>query len=172
MALYEEASPICRGKNLSWETVLLFFNNMPRKPMPKAQFHNYVESKINGWRQTHSQIARQLAFYYEDGDMCYPRFTGTTSYGELFAYMQNWATKYFIPNPFAPSLKGNEPTNIYQFLCNKIGEGKNNFDEVFDSIFDIKLSSHDKVIVYLSNFTDIEIDSDHLMKISGRTTHF
>ena len=38
MALFEEASPICRGKNLSWETVLLFYNNMPREQMPTS-FH-------------------------------------------------------------------------------------------------------------------------------------
>ena len=76
MAEINEASPICRGKNLSWETVLLFFNNMPRESMPKAEFHSFVESKINGWTQTHSQIARQLAFYYEKDGICYPRFTG------------------------------------------------------------------------------------------------
>ena len=75
MAQFEEASPICRGKNLSWETVLLFYNNMPREAMPKADFNAYTEARINAWTQTHSQIARQLAFYYEDDGICYPRFT-------------------------------------------------------------------------------------------------
>ena len=28
-----EASPICRGKNLSWETIMLFYNYMPKKAM-------------------------------------------------------------------------------------------------------------------------------------------
>ena len=79
MALFDEASPICRGKNLSWETVLLFFNNMPREAMPKVKFNSYVEARINAWTQTHSQIARQLAFYYEENGMCYPRFTEKTS---------------------------------------------------------------------------------------------
>ena len=69
MALFEEASPICRGKNLSWETVLLFYNNMPREQMPKAAFNSYTEKRINAWTQTHSQIARQLAFYYEEDDI-------------------------------------------------------------------------------------------------------
>lgn len=169
MAEINEASPICRGKNLSWETVLLFFNNMPRKSMPKADFHTFVESKINGWTQTHSQIARQLAFYYEKDGICYPRFIGKVSYSDLFLYMQNWASKYFIPNPYAPSLKGKKPTCIYSYIRKAIIDGNNDIDEVLDSIFDIKLSSHDKVNVYLSNFTDIIIASDHKMTLSERT---
>ena len=164
-----EASPICRGKNLSWETVLLFFNNMPRESMPKAEFHSFVESKINGWTQTHSQIARQLAFYYEKDGICYPRFTGKVSYADLFLYIQNWASKYFIPNPYAPSLKGKKPTCIYSFVRKSILEGNKDFDNALDTIFDVKLSSHDKVNVYLSNFTDIIIDGGHEMSLSERT---
>ena len=169
MAEINEASPICRGKNLSWETVLLFFNNMPRESMPKAEFHSFVESKINGWTQTHSQIARQLAFYYEKDGICYPRFTGKVSYADLFLYMQNWASKYFIPNPYAPSLKGKKPTCIYSFVRKSILEGNKDFDNALDTIFDVKLSSHDKVNVYLSNFTDIIIDGGHEMSLSERT---
>lgn len=167
MALIEEASPICRGKNLSWETVLLFFNNMPREAMPKAMFNSYVEARINAWTQTHSQIARQLAFYYEDNGMCYPRFTEKTSLQNLFAYMQNWATKYFIPNPYAPSLKGNVPTCIYSFIIKSIKDGQTDFDEILDSIFQVKLSSHDKVNVYLSYFTNLLIDNNHKVSINS-----
>ena len=169
MAEINEASPICRGKNLSWETVLLFFNNMPRESMPKAEFHSFVESKINGWTQTHSQIARQLAFYYEKDGICYPRFTGKVSYADLFLYIQNWASKYFIPNPYAPSLKGKKPTCIYSFVRKSILDGNKDFDSALDTIFDVKLSSHDKVNVYLSNFTDIIIDGGHEMSLSERT---
>ena len=167
MALFEEASPICRGKNLSWDTVLLFYNNMPRQPMPKAQFHAKVESKINGWTTTHSQIARQLAFYYEEDGVCYPRFQSKLNYKELFEYMQNWASKYFVPNPFAPSLKGNKPTCIYAYLAESIRNGNNDFDTALDSMFGVSLSSHDKVKVYLQNFTNIIFDN-HEMSISER----
>ena len=65
-----EASPICRGKNLSWETIMLFYNYMPKKAMPRDEFHEFVEQNINSWTQTHSQIARQLAFYYEEDGIC------------------------------------------------------------------------------------------------------
>lgn len=169
MALLSEASPICRGKNLSWETVLLFYNNMPRVAMPKADFNSYTEARINAWTQTHSQIARQLAFYYEEDGICYPRFTKEISYKDLFAYMQNWAAKYFIPNPYAPSLKGNLPTSIYAYVTEAIKNGSSDIDEILDSIFDTSLSSHDKVIVYLSNFTNLLIDNKKV-SINTRTS--
>ena len=168
MAFFEEASPICRGKNLSWETVLLFFNNMPKEAMPKAKFNSYVEARINAWTQTHSQIARQLAFYYEENGMCYPRFTEKTSLQDLFAYMQNWAVKYFIPNPYAPSLKGKVPTCIYSFIVNSINNGQKDLDEILDSIFHVKLSSHDKVNVYLSYFTNLLIDNNHQVSVNEK----
>jgi hypothetical protein len=141
---------------------------MPKKPMPKNQFNSFVESRIKAWTQTHSQIARQLAFYYEKDGICYPRFDERTTYAELFSYVQSWASKYFIPNPYAPSLKGQKPTCIYSYVVKAVQEGKNNFDEIVDSIFGIKLSSHDKLIVFLSNFTDILIDEDHNVSINDK----
>ena len=168
MAKTEDASPICRGKNLSWDTILLFYNNMPRESMPKAGFNAFTEAKINGWTQTHSQIARQLAFYYEENGICYPRFTKETSYKDLFAYMQNWATKYFIPNPYAPSLKDHAPTCIYASIVEAIKSGQSDFDTIVDSIFNVELSSHDKVKVYLSNFTDLVFDKK-TVSINTRT---
>lgn len=159
MAVNEEASPICRGKNLSWETVMLFFNNMPKEPMEKTAFHAYVEKNINGWTQTHSQIARQLAFYYEDNGMCYPRFDHASTLADLFAYMVHWAHNYFIPNPYAPSLKGRVPTSIYKHIIECIKSGNHDFDTALNTIFDIPLSSHDKVRAYLQNYTNIKFDN-------------
>lgn len=159
MAVNEEASPICRGKNLSWETVMLFFNNMPKEPMEKTAFHAYVEKNINGWTQTHSQIARQLAFYYEDNGVCYPRFDHASTLADLFAYMVHWAHNYFIPNPYAPSLKGRVPTSIYKHIIECINSGNHDFDTALNTIFDIPLSSHDKVRAYLQNYTNIKFDN-------------
>jgi len=171
MAQFEEASPICRGKNLSWETILLFFNNMPKAPMPKAEFNSYVESRMDSWIRTHSQLARQLAFYYEADGICYPRFTKETDYSDLFKYMQNWAAKYFIPNPYAPSLKDFKPTSIYVAVKKAVQSGETDFDKILDSIFGVSLSSHDKINVYLSNFTDLIISPDKKVTINTGTTH-
>ena len=158
MAVSEEASPICRGKNLSWDTVLLFFNYMPKEPMPKDQFNSYIENNISSWTQTHSQIARQLAFYYEDNGICYPRFDDTWSLSDLFNYMVHWAHNYFVPNPYSPSLKGKTPTSIYSHIVKCIENGIIDFDTALDSLFNMPLSSHDKVKVYLQNFTNIKFN--------------
>lgn len=159
MAENEGASPICRGKNLSWETIMLFFNHMPKEPMPKNRFNSYIEQSINGWTQTHSQIARQLAFYYEQDGICYPRFGVKSTLVDLFDYLVHWAHNYFIPNPYTPSLKGKIPQSIYLHLADCIKNGNNDFDSALDSLFDIPLSSHDKVRVYLQNYTNIKFDS-------------
>ena len=155
-----EASPICRGKNLTIETVLAFINAMPLMPMKKSLFHSKTEEKLKGWTQTHSQIARQLALYYEKDGICYPRFTNVVSYIDVLKYVMNWAKLYFVPNIYTPSLLHNNyvPTNIYAFLKAKYNEGVISYVQACEQIFGIELNNLDKVRVYLNNFTDIVIN--------------
>lgn len=162
-----EASPICRGKNLTIETVLAFINAMPLMPMKKSLFHSKTEEKLKGWTQTHSQIARQLALYYEKDGICYPRFTNVVSYIDVLKYVMNWAKLYFVPNIYTPSLLHNNyvPTNIYAFLKAKYNEGVNSYVQACEQIFGIELNNLDKVRVYLNNFTDIVIN-DETMSIN------
>ena len=78
---------------------------------------------------------------------------------DLFTYMIHWSHNYFIPNPYTPSLKGKSATPIYSHLVHCISDGISNYDEALDSIFNIPLSSHDKVRVYLQNYTNIKFDN-------------
>ena len=157
-----EASPICRGKNLTLETVLAFVNAMPLESMKKAEFHIATEEKLKGWTQTHSQIARQLALYYEKEGMCIPRFTRKVSCSEILRYVENWAKLYFVPNIYTPSLKadGHRATNIYAFLKNEAMSGENSYSRACTQMFGIELNNTDKVRVYLNNFTDLIISDD------------
>ena len=157
-----EASPICRGKNLTLETVLSFVNAMPLVPMKKTNFHSDTESKLKGWSQTHSQIARQLALYYEKDGMCLPRFTRKVSCSEILRYVENWAKLYFVPNIYTPSLRGGEhrATNIYAFLKNKVKLGMSSYSKACEQMFGVELNNTDKVRVYLNNFTDLIISDD------------
>lgn len=157
-----EASPICRGKNLTLETVLSFVNAMPLVPMKKTNFHSDTESKLKGWTQTHSQIARQLALYYEKDGMCLPRFTRKVSCSEILRYVENWAKLYFVPNIYTPSLRGGEhrATNIYAFLKNKVKLGVSSYSKACEQMFGVELNNTDKVRVYLNNFTDLIISDD------------
>ena len=157
-----EASPICRGKNLTLETVLSFVNAMPLVPMRKTNFHSATESKLKGWTQTHSQIARQLALYYEKDGMCLPRFTRKVSCSEILRYVANWAKLYFVPNIYTPSLRGGEhrATNIYAFLKNEVKLGVSSYSKACEQMFGVELNNTDKVRVYLNNFTDLIISDD------------
>lgn len=157
-----EASPICRGKNLTLETVLSFVNAMPLVPMKKTNFHSATESKLKGWTQTHSQIARQLALYYEKDGMCLPRFTRKVSCSEILRYVANWAKLYFVPNIYTPSLGGGEhrATNIYAFLKNEVKLGVSSYSKACEQMFGVELNNTDKVRVYLNNFTDLIINDD------------
>lgn len=158
-----DASPICRGQNLTMETVLTFMHAMPKQAMAKADFNAYAESRMNGWTQTHSQIARQMALYYEEGGVCYPRFGSKVSIGDIVEYAKHWATRYFIPNPYTPSLKGKTPTTIYAYLKKAIHEGKYTFSEACNSIFpETTLNNLDKIRVFLVNFTDILVEGDKM----------
>lgn len=157
-----EASPICRGKNLTLETVLSFVNAMPLVPMKKTNFHSATESKLKGWTQTHSQIARQLALYYEKDGMCLPRFTRKVSCSEILRYVANWAKLYFVPNIYTPSLREGEhrATNIYAFLKNEVKLGVSSYSKACEQMFGVELNNTDKVRVYLNNFTDLIISDD------------
>ena len=159
-----EASLICRGKNLTLETVLAFVNAMPLTPMKKAEFHAVTESKLKGWTQTHSQIARQLALYFEKEGICYPRFSQRMTYADILRYMVNWAEHYFVPNIYTPSLKTEEHrvTNIYAYLKNSIKNGMCSFNDACLQMFDMELNNTDKVRVYINNFTDIIISDDFM----------
>ena len=157
-----EASPICRGKNLTVETVMAFVNAMPLIPMKKTAFHNATETKLKGWTQTHSQIARQLGLYYEEAGVCYPRFTHKVTYSDVVKYVTNWAMLYCVPNPYTPSLESedNKVTNIYAFIKNEILNGVASFNKACTAMFGIELNNTDKVRVYLNNFTDLIINDD------------
>lgn len=159
-----EASLICRGKNLTLETVLAFVNAMPLTPMKKAEFHAVTESKLKGWTQTHSQIARQLALYFEKEGICYPRFSQRMTYADILRYMVNWAEHYFVPNIYTPSLKTEEHRvmDVYAYLKNSIKNGMCSFNDACMQMFDMELNNTDKVRVYINNFTDIIISDDFM----------
>lgn len=164
-----EASPICRGQNLTLETVLMFIYAMPKTAMPKVDFNAFAERRMKGWTQTHSQIARQMALYFENEGICYPKFTNQVTVEQVTEYANYWARHYFVPNPYTPSLKGKKPTNIYAYLKSEILQGSFEFTKACNSIFNIELNNLDKVRVYLNSFTDLVIDNDIMSINEGLT---
>ena len=153
-------SIICRGKNLHLATMKQFLAALPRKAMAKNDFLDYAEQRMTGFKQTHSQIARQMALYYCDTNgVCHPRFTSDLTLDEVLAYAQYWAEHYFVPNPYTPSFPLScHPTNVYGYIvanCSRLG---GDFDSLLFSIFNMKLNEGDKAKSYLLQFTGIVED--------------
>lgn len=154
-------SLICRGKNLHLSTIKQFLYALPQKDMPKDEFDSFAEQRMNGFITTHSQIARQMALYYtDDNNICHPRFKRRLSNQEILEYMEFWAKRYFVPNPYTPSFdKEYKPKNIYSFLYHHRHDG-NDIDTSFYQMFNTKVNEIDKAKSYLLQFTDIVINSD------------
>lgn len=152
----KKPSIICRGKNLHLSTVKQFLYALPKADMPKDEFYNYAEERMNGFKTTHSQIARQMGLYYcDDNNICHPRFKKALSNIEILRYTQFWAEHYFVPNPYTPSFPEEcEPTIIYSYLYLHRMESRS-LDEELDDMFHIGLNEHDKAKSYLLQFTDM-----------------
>lgn len=149
-------SIICRGKNLHMAVMKLFLYALPKKEMPKSEFLDLGEMRMNGFKTTHSQIARQMGLYYCDTEgICHPRYTYIPSNEELFKYCEHWAEHYFIPNPYTPSFPDHcKPTIIYAYLYNHRNENLS-INEALHNIFDLNLNETDKAKAYLTQFTDM-----------------
>jgi hypothetical protein len=46
----KKPSIICRGKNLHLSTVKQFLYALPKADMPKDEFYNYAEERMNGFK--------------------------------------------------------------------------------------------------------------------------
>ena len=155
-------SIICRGKNLHLATMKQFLAALPREAMAKNDFFDYAEKRMTGFKQTHSQIARQMALYYCDATgVCHPRFCRELTLAEILSYSRYWAEHYFVPNPYTPSFPSTcSPTNVYAHIvanCNRYG---GDFDRLLFSIFNLKLNEGDKARSYLLQFTGIVEDAN------------
>lgn len=157
----KKPSLICRGKNLHLSTIKQFLYALPQEDMPKDQFDAYAEQRMNGFITTHSQIARQLALYYIDSNnICHPRFKKKLSNKEIMEYMEYWARRYFVPNPYTPSFDDEfKPKNIYAYLYNHRNDGLT-LEDSLNSMFNTEVNEVDKAKSYLLQFTDIIVDSD------------
>ncbi len=150
-------SIICRGKNLHLATIKQFLAALPKKSMPKADFFEYAEKRMTGFKQTHSQIARQMALYYCDAkDICHPRFSDDLAMDQLLSYARYWAEHYFVPNPYTPSFPLSCcPTNIYGYILANNTKYDGDLNKILSSIFNQKLNEVDKARSYLLQFTGI-----------------
>ena len=155
-------SIICRGKNLHLATMKQFFAALPLRAMPKDEFLDYAEKRMTGFRQTHSQIARQMGLYYcDENNVCHPRFSQVKSLDQILSYCRYWAEHYFVPNPYTPSFPDScYPTCVYGYVVANCEKYDGELDKILFSIFNQRLNEGDKVKAYLLQFTGIIEDKN------------
>jgi len=116
------ADPICRWRNPSIKQVLEFNSLFPFQKADKALVRKTVErrwSLLGGkdFFTTPYQLAAQMAIYYEDDTIIYPRFGKQISIEEAKEYISLWGKKYYAPNPYTKSMKqGQKAVVINNFL--------------------------------------------------------
>ena len=155
-------SMICRGKNLHLATMKQFCLALPRQPMPKNKFFDYAEARMTGFKQTHSQIARQMGLYYCDSsNVCHPRFTQEISLDQILEYSRYWAEHYFVPNPYTPSFPAAcTPTCVYGYVVANCKNNGGDLEKILSSMFNQPVNEIDKVRAYLLQFTGVVEDND------------
>lgn len=155
-------SIICRGKNLHLAAMKQFFAALPLRAMPKDEFLDYAEKRMTGFKQTHSQIARQMGLYYcDENNVCHPRFYRAISLDQILSYCRYWAEHYFVPNPYTPSFPDScQPTCVYGYVVANCEKYDGELDKILFSIFNQRLNEGDKVKAYLLQFTGIIEDKN------------
>jgi hypothetical protein len=136
--------PICRWNNPSLKHVRRLVDVLPKEIMDSSLARTITDRNYGGaFFDTPYQLACQLGLYYESNNYYYPKFTNTPSDNELFFYMENWITKYYVPNPYTKSFKKYDffknlhPFSIHSKLCEKLYNSKTplNWPEAYLEIF-------------------------------------
>lgn len=86
-------------------TVVELVEELPKEPMPEAEFRHIMNSSIygDGFHRTVYQLACQLGLYCIDDKIYIPRFQQNITPREAKQYMENWIWHYYVPNPYTKS---------------------------------------------------------------------
>ena len=170
------ADPICRWRNASVKQVCEFNQLLPLEDTPKAEAHSYTENQLRLWDggnnffKTAYQLAAQMGIYYDSDDTTFVRFHRLIMLKEAEAYINGWARRYYVPNPYTASLADGDVFEgktviLNNFLVNWVAEhGETPWAEIKKILFPNGIGNDDILQNLLNNFTDIEI-SDGIVKV-------
>ncbi|WP_286968198.1 HNH endonuclease [Flavobacterium sp. UBA4854] len=123
--------PICRWRNPSFQTAKELIEILPKAIMNSDLAREITNENYGQYFfDTPYQLACQLGLYYESNENYYPRFTYIPSDKEISSYLENWITKYYVPNPYTRSFKRFdlfktlEPFSIHSKVCEKLYKSK------------------------------------------------
>lgn len=96
------ADLLCRWRNATPDNVVFLVNSLPHRKMKSKVFRKYMKEHWDGdFFRTPYQVASQLGLYYESDDgYYYPRFDHNIGATEALEYLEHWAPRYYVPNPY------------------------------------------------------------------------
>ena len=106
------------------------------------------------------QLAAQMAIYYEDSTNIYPQFNKQISIEEANEYINQWAKKYYAPNPYTKSMQQNQKAVVInRFLVNwALEKGEEaSFEGALDKMFTDTIGNTDILVNLIDKFMEVDV---------------
>lgn len=151
------ADLLCRWRNATPENVVFLVNSLPHKKMRSKEFRSFMKDHWDGdFFRTPYQVACQLGLYYESEDgYFHPRFDHNISTDEALEYLEFWAPRYYVPNPYTSDGSFDSipcPTFVLSALANyALKHPGCSFLEAFQKVFKEEESGNDDIVKNIIN---------------------
>jgi hypothetical protein len=166
------ADPICRWRNPSFKTARELIKILPKKNLPSTQGRKITNKNWGKeFFDTPYQSACQLGLYYEFENEFIVRFNNDPQPNELYDYLRNWITQYYVPNPYTK--KGFDKINpkiIHVELSKILNNRKADYDwtQAKNEIFGEQIGNDDILINAINAYSEIfEIKANKLKLKDG-----
>ena len=151
------ADLLCRWRNATPDNVVFLVNSLPHQKMKSKEFRSFMKDHWDGdFFRTPYQVACQLGLYYESDDGYYhPRFDHNIGTDEALEYLDFWAPRYYVPNPYTSdgSFDGIPcPTFVLSALANYAMKHPGcSYLEAFKEVFKEDESGNDDIVKNIIN---------------------
>ena len=151
------ADLLCRWRNATPENVVFLVNSLPHQKMKSKEFRSFMKDHWDGdFFRTPYQVACQLGLYYESDDgYFHPRFDHNICAEEALEYLEFWAPRYYVPNPYTSdgSFDGIPcPTFVLPALANyAVKHPGCSYLEAFKDVFKEDESGNDDIVKNIIN---------------------
>ena len=153
------ADPICRWRNPYFKTVREFIDNFPKENTTSQKGRQITTDYWgDGFFTTPYQLACQLGLYYEKDETFIVRFKHNPSPDEIFSYLRNWITKYYVPNPYTKKGFDNVESKILYVEFSKLlmaSQTELIWKDVKAKVFEEEIGNDDILVNTINSYSDI-----------------
>ena len=160
--------PIARVQNPYPKNIVEFVKNLPKEEMSNDSFRQYMEKckwGAKAFLTSYYQICCQVGLYYiDDNDTYHPRFTRDITENEATSYLENWFSKYYVPNPYTKGFQLLQKPilveySIYEYLKKNTD---NSIESVCEELFKEPIGNPDIFINAINTYSKIiKVENKH-----------